>query len=114
MSLCAELGELESSHVTITFSELAAFPSAVRANPIAIDQHNAVLKEEYCELLWHGVPFSFPATDMKNAHPARTCNTCPVRAGFLGVVEFSGCASRMHMMTKCVIKIWNFVRRNNR
>ena len=53
----ADSRELESSHVTIAFSELVAFPSAVLANPIAIDQHNAVLKEEYCELLWHGCPF---------------------------------------------------------
>jgi len=29
MSLCADSGELESSHVTITFSELVDFPSAV-------------------------------------------------------------------------------------
>ena len=28
---------------------------------------------------------------MKNVHPAHACNTCPTRAGFLGVVEFSGC-----------------------
>ena len=31
MSLCVDSHELESSHETITFSELVAFPSAVHA-----------------------------------------------------------------------------------
>ena len=103
------------------------------------------------------VTIFIPASDMKNIHPAPTCNTCPtrefmrmasllawhmnlkelllglavsssfkllmnpvqIRAGFLGVVEFNGGAvllyiSCMHLVTKYLIKIWNFVRRNNR
>ena len=58
------------------------------------------------------VALFIPASDMKNLHPVRTCNTCPTLAGFLGVVEFSGCAvllytSCMHLVTKYVIKIWS-------
>ena len=55
MSLCVDSRELESSHVSITFSELVAFPPAVYAKPKAknyimksyiyvIDQHNEVCK----------------------------------------------------------------------
>ena len=67
MSLCVGSLELESSHVTITLSELVVFPQGVSAKPkakkymmrhfYAIDQHNEVLKEEYCELLWYGCHF---------------------------------------------------------
>ena len=61
MSLCVNSRELESSLVTITFSELVVFPPAVHAKPKAknymmrhfhtIYQHNEVLREEFCELL---------------------------------------------------------------
>ena len=67
MSLWVDSRELESSHVTITFSELVAFPQAVHATPkaknymmghfYATDQHNEVLKKECCELLWHDCHF---------------------------------------------------------
>ena len=65
------------------------------------------------------VSLFIPALDMKNEHTAPTCNTCLTRAGFLGVVEFSGCAVLLdtlctHFVTKYVIMIWNFVWRSNR
>ena len=62
MSLFVDSREFDSSHVTITFSELVAFPPAVNAKLkaqnymmrhfYAIYQHtyHEVLKEGYCEL----------------------------------------------------------------
>ena len=44
------------------------------------------------------VSLFIPASDIKNVHSARTCNTCSTRAGFLGVVGFSGCAVLLYDM----------------
>ena len=65
------------------------------------------------------VALFIPASDIKNVHPARTCNTCPTRAvssELLSLVDVTVLlyTSCMHMVTKYVIKIWNFVWRNNR
>ena len=90
MSLCVDSRALKSRHVTITFSELVAFPPAVHAKPkaknnkymmrhfYAIDQHNGRknIKKNILSLCGTVAIFIL-ASDMENVHPARTCKTCP-------------------------------------
>ena len=56
------------------------------------------------------VALFIPASDIKNVHPARTCcNPCPTRAGFFGVVEFSGCAVLLYTYTWCMHLVTKYV-----